>query len=84
MVAIDPGRPCRRFIGVPVSSRTVVHPGAYRDSIELMRMTLEIEAVPGVLQASVMMATPSNLELLNEVGLLQNGTVSAGPRSPGQ
>ena len=42
----------------------------YRDSVVLMRLSQQLEAHPSVLQATVMMATPNNRELLRAVGLL--------------
>ena len=42
----------------------------YRDSVVLMRLSQQLEAHPNVLQATVMMATPNNRELLRAVGLL--------------
>src|SRR5688572_20957530 len=44
--------------------------GAYRDSVALMQLSSELAAFPGVKQASVVMATPANLALLAEAGLL--------------
>src|SRR5690242_17551031 len=51
----------------------------YRDSVALMRLSGEIEAVPGVTRASVMMATPANRDLLREAGLLAPAGETAGP-----
>ena len=42
----------------------------YRDSVVLMRLSQELEAQPGVVQATAMMATPNNQDLLRAVGLL--------------
>ena len=42
----------------------------YRDSVVLMRLSQELESQPGVVQATAMMATPNNRELLRGVGLL--------------
>lgn len=60
-------------------ARTVIRSGQYRDSIELMRITLEIEALDGVQQASVMMGTPANKQLLADAGLLGDEADRAGP-----
>ncbi|MBI3825760.1 MAG: acyl-CoA synthetase FdrA [Candidatus Rokubacteria bacterium] len=43
---------------------------AYHDSVTLMRLARDIEAVPGVRRAAAMMGTPQNRALLAEAGLL--------------
>ncbi len=50
----------------------------YRDSVSLMRLSAMLSVRPGVRQASAVMATKGNLELLREAGLAL-GTVEAGP-----
>jgi succinyl-CoA synthetase alpha subunit len=45
--------------------------GAYRDSVALMQLSSELAALPGIRRASLVMATPANLELLAEAGLLE-------------
>ena len=42
----------------------------YRDSVTLMRVSRDLEAVPGVISATAMMATPANRALLSQAGLL--------------
>jgi len=42
----------------------------YQDSVTLMRLTRDLESLPGVERASAMMGTPHNRELLREAGLL--------------
>jgi len=44
--------------------------GAYRDSVALMQLSSELAALPGIKRASLVMATPANLGLLAEAGLL--------------
>ena len=44
--------------------------GYYADSVALMRIARELGAAPGVLQASLMIGSPSNKALLKESGLL--------------
>jgi FdrA protein len=56
----------------------IVH-NTYRDSVSLMQLSARIAALPGVEQASVVMATEGNFDLLREAGLL----ASAPPASPG-
>lgn len=50
----------------------------YRDSVSLMKISSRITDLPGVVQASCIMATPANLDLLREAGLLTTDT-AAGP-----
>lgn len=50
--------------------RTVVWRSAYHDSVTLMRLTRDLERVPGVRRAAAMMGTPANRALLREAGLL--------------
>ena len=50
----------------------------YRDSVSLMKISSGISALPGVVQASCIMATPANLDLLREAGLLTT-EIAAGP-----
>jgi succinyl-CoA synthetase alpha subunit len=51
-------------------TRVRIVPGAYRDSVALMQLSSELAALPGIKRASLMMATPANLGLLAEAGLL--------------
>ena len=48
----------------------------YRDSVSLMRISAITSALPGVIEASCIMATPANLELLKESGLLVTETAA--------
>ena len=41
-----------------------IKPGAYHDSITLMQLQKSLAALPGVIDAGVVMATPANCELL--------------------
>ena len=43
----------------------------YRDSVSLMQLSAALGRMPGVEQASAVMATPANLDLLREAGLMQ-------------
>ena len=52
---------------------------AYHDSVTLMRLTRDIEAVWGVTRAAVMMGTPPNRALLAGASLLTADGESAGP-----
>ena len=50
----------------------------YRDSVSLMKISSTVSALPGVVQASCIMATAANLDLLREAGLL-TVEIAAGP-----
>jgi FdrA protein len=50
----------------------------YRDSVSLMQISSTLAELPGVQQASMIMATDNNCSLLQEAGLLE-GSVDAGP-----
>src|SRR5687767_10281544 len=50
----------------------------YRDSITLMQFSKGLAVQPGVRQASAVMATPGNLSLLVEAGLLGE-TIASSP-----
>jgi succinyl-CoA synthetase alpha subunit len=51
----------------------------YQDSVTLMRLTHDMEAVAGVRQAAAMMGTPANRALLAQAGLLDAEGERAGP-----
>ena len=51
--------------------------GVYRDSVALMRISAELCELPGVLEASMIMATDANLELTREAGLLDQNFAAA-------
>lgn len=59
--------------------RCAVRAGAYFDSIVLMQLQRALAALPGVLDAGVMMATPANRDLLAASGLLPGEADAAGP-----
>jgi FdrA protein len=50
----------------------------YRDSVSLMALSASLGKRPGVEQVSAVMATPANIELLREAGLLE-GRIEASP-----
>ena len=45
--------------------------GLYRDSVSLMQISARVAELPGVHQASAVMATPANIELLVDAGLIE-------------
>lgn len=55
-----------------------VLPREYRDSLSLMQLSAALEKLPGIAQASAVMATPGNLALLRQGGL-EPGEIMAGP-----
>ncbi len=62
-----------------MSAWNLVRRGAYHDSVTLMRLTADMEAVPGVTRAAAMMGTPQNLALLRDAGLLAAEGETAAP-----
>jgi FdrA protein len=60
-------------------TRCLVRLDTYRDSVVLMRVAAELERMPGVARAALMMATPANRGLLAEAGLLDGEAIAAGP-----
>lgn len=59
--------------------RVLVNSGVYRDSVALMNLQRELRALPGVSDAGVLMATPTNLELLRLAGLWSDELRPCGP-----
>lgn len=59
--------------------RVIVRKDTYRDSVTLMKVSNEVSILEGVLQAAVVMATPTNKQLLKDVKLL---TDEAGKATP--
>ena len=54
-------------------------PNLYRDSVSLMQLSAALAKLAGIEQASAIMATPANLELLREGGLVGNGEIKPSP-----
>lgn len=52
---------------------------SYRDSVELMRVAAQLERLPGVQRAAVLVATPPNREVLKSAGLLDDEAAAARP-----
>ncbi len=66
------------MIAMAVTQRVVS--GLYRDSVWLMQCSSRLQELPGVEQASAIMATETNLDLAREAGLLgEDASVEAGP-----
>lgn len=51
----------------------------YKDSVALMRVAEALQSLDGVRRATLMMATPANLDILGEAGLLPAGAKAAKP-----
>jgi len=55
-----------------------VFPNTYRDSVALMQISASLGEMAGIAQASLIMATDANIELLKDAGLLE-AAPKAGP-----
>ncbi len=55
-----------------------IRKGFYLDSVALMRLSREIAAAPGILEAALMMGTPSNLAIMRNAGLLDGDIAAQG------
>ncbi len=51
----------------------------YRDSVALMRLSREMESLESISQATAIMGTENNKELLRQAGLLDDAGLAAGP-----
>jgi FdrA protein len=59
--------------------RGAVHRNSYRDSVELMGIAAQLEQLPGIQRAGLVMATPANLAVLAEAGLAEAAADGPGP-----
>ncbi|MCD6125711.1 MAG: hypothetical protein J7J19_01745 [Thaumarchaeota archaeon] len=50
--------------------KNLVKKSFFRDSLQLMRLSEEVKRFPGILDAAVLMATDTNKEILQKLGLL--------------
>jgi succinyl-CoA synthetase alpha subunit len=55
---------------LPHTIRVLVVDNTYRDSVELMRLSADLETRAGVRRAGLMMGTPANRSVLSEAGLI--------------
>ena len=55
-----------------MTSGTRVIADLYRDSVSLMKISSTVDSLPNVIRASCIMATPANINLLLEAGLLSS------------
>lgn len=60
-------------------TKTVIRKNEYRDSVALMRLATELRRLEGVRDSAAVMATPANLELVANAGLM---TEEAGTAQP--
>ncbi len=58
---------------------TAIRRGVYQDSVNLMVLSNQLEQVPGVRSAAVMMGTPANKELFDQADLLDDELRAANP-----
>ena len=63
----------------PLTATNLVLKNTYRDSVVLMRISRELEAMEGIRQATALMGTPNNKRLLEEAGLLATPGETATP-----
>lgn len=70
-------RPALARSSVPVAG--VVKRNVYRDSVALMALSTRLAETSGVVQASVVMGTPANVEILAATGLMSPELEGAGP-----
>lgn len=61
-----------------MSVKNIIKTNSYQDSVRLMRISGQLKKVPGVMNASVMMATDANKRVLEMAGLLGPEAASAG------
>jgi succinyl-CoA synthetase alpha subunit len=59
--------------------RGSVYRNSYRDSVELMGIAAELEKLPGIVRAGLVMATPANLAVLAGAGMAEAAADGAGP-----
>ena len=55
-----------------------IRKGFYLDSVALMRLSREIASAPGILEAALMMGTPSNVAIMRNAGLLDGDVAAQG------
>ncbi len=63
----------------PTQIRGAVYRNSYRDSVELMGIAAELERIPGVARAGLVMGTPANRAVLEGAGLANAAAADAGP-----
>jgi len=62
-----------------MTTRTLIKPSAYHDSVSLMLVARELAKLEGVRDAAVVMATEANKSILDEAGLLTDEAKAANP-----
>src|SRR5437667_12180086 len=65
--------------GGRVARATKIIRNLYRDSVSLMQLSAALARLDGIEQALAVIASPSNLALLREAGLLGEAAIAAGP-----
>jgi succinyl-CoA synthetase alpha subunit len=61
---------------VRVTNKFIIRKNHYFDSVALMRIAAELEGLPGVRQATAIMATEANLELAAAAGLVDKSVLA--------
>ncbi len=59
--------------------RSIIKPSAYFDSVTLMLVQRDVRALPGIVEAGVVMGTAANKDLLRDAGLMSDDVESARP-----
>src|SRR4030095_2451428 len=59
--------------------RSRIFRDTYRDSVELMRVAADLERLPGIRRAALLVATPANRDVLKSAGLLAPDAAAARP-----
>ena len=59
-------------------TKSLVRKNEYRDSVVLMRISMELEGLEGVKKASVMMGTDNNKQMLKDANLFTDEACGAG------
>lgn len=62
-----------------MTTKIIIKPNSYHDSVTLMAISGKVKAVPGVTEAVVNMATGMNKELMQAIGLFSAAAATAGP-----
>ena len=60
-------------------TRTIIKKNTYYDSVTLMQVSSKLTALAGVEEAAVMMATPANIGVMADAGLLTEAAKTANP-----
>ncbi|HPA34551.1 MAG TPA: hypothetical protein PLV24_13345, partial [Anaerolineaceae bacterium] len=62
-----------------METRTIVKRNTYYDSVTLMQISSRLVSQPGIVEAAAMMATPANLAVMEDAGLLSAASHDVNP-----